>query len=92
MKSWRSGEQASGDPWDGRTLEWSMSSPPPEYNFEEIPQVHVVDDWWAKKRGLVVEQTPAGASGEEGEIHLPQPSFWPLVAAVGLLIGAYGVI
>ena len=92
VKSWRSGEQASGDPWDGRTLEWSMSSPPPEYNFEEIPQVHVVDDWWAKKRGLLVEQTPAGASGEEGEIHLPQPSFWPLVAAVGLLIGGYGVI
>ena len=35
-RSWRSGERASADPWDGRTLEWSIPSPPPEYNFAEI--------------------------------------------------------
>ena len=29
----------SGDPWDGRTLEWSVSSPPPFYNFAEVPRV-----------------------------------------------------
>ncbi len=46
----------TGDPWDGRTLEWSLSSPPPFYNFAVIPEVHERDDFWAvkesgKKRG-----------------------------------------
>jgi cytochrome o ubiquinol oxidase subunit 1 len=42
----------TGDPWDGRTLEWSTSSPPPPYNFAFTPVVHDIDAWWdMKKRG-----------------------------------------
>ena len=42
----------TGDPWDGRTLEWSTSSPPPAYNFAFTPIVHDNDAWWdMKKRG-----------------------------------------
>src|SRR6202000_1571181 len=42
----------TGDPWDGRTLEWSTSSPPPEYNFAFTPVIHELDAWWdMKKRG-----------------------------------------
>jgi cytochrome o ubiquinol oxidase subunit 1 len=42
----------SGDPWDGRTLEWSTSSPPPEYNFALTPVVHDHDGWYdMKNRG-----------------------------------------
>ncbi|WP_026873936.1 cytochrome o ubiquinol oxidase subunit I [Inquilinus limosus] len=42
----------TGDPWDARTLEWSTSSPPPEYNFAFTPLVHDHDAWWdMKKRG-----------------------------------------
>ncbi len=42
----------SGDPWDGRTLEWSTSSPPPEYNFAFTPIIHDLDAWTdMKKRG-----------------------------------------
>jgi cytochrome o ubiquinol oxidase subunit 1 len=42
----------TGDPWDGRTLEWSTSSPPPAYNFAFTPVVHDNDAWWdMKKRG-----------------------------------------
>lgn len=42
----------SGDPWDGRTLEWATSSPPPDYNFAFTPMIHDNDAWWdMKKRG-----------------------------------------
>jgi cytochrome o ubiquinol oxidase subunit 1 len=42
----------TGDPWDGRTLEWSTSSPPPDYNFAFTPVIHDSDAWWnMKQRG-----------------------------------------
>ncbi|WP_428385380.1 cytochrome o ubiquinol oxidase subunit I [Nevskia ramosa] len=41
----------SGDPWNGRTLEWATSSPPPDYNFAFTPRVHDIDAWWDMKRG-----------------------------------------
>ena len=40
----------TGDPWDGRTLEWSTSSPPPAYNFAFTPVVHDNDAWWQMKQ------------------------------------------
>ena len=40
----------SGDPWNGRTLEWSTSSPPPAYNFAFTPQIHDGDAWWQMKQ------------------------------------------
>ena len=44
----------TGDPWDGRTLEWSTSSPPPPYNFAFTPMIHDIDAWSdMKKRGHV---------------------------------------
>ena len=51
--SFRKREQlrdATGDPWNGRTLEWSTSSPPPEYNFAFTPVVRDTDAWWDMKR------------------------------------------
>ena len=42
----------TGDPWDGRTLEWATSSPPPDYNFAFTPVVHDLDAWYdMKQRG-----------------------------------------
>jgi hypothetical protein len=42
----------TGDPWNGRTLEWSTSSPPPAYNFAFTPRIHDNDAWYdMKKRG-----------------------------------------
>jgi cytochrome o ubiquinol oxidase subunit 1 len=40
----------TGDPWDGRTLEWSTSSPPPAYNFAFTPVVHSLDAWHDMKQ------------------------------------------
>jgi cytochrome c oxidase subunit 1 len=104
VRSRRRGEEAGDDPWDGRTLEWSIPSPPPVYNFAEVPIVHARDDWWHKKYVEVPEGAPArvfagGANGEEDEateeghgIHMPDPSYFPIFAAVGLPAMAYGVI
>ena len=39
----------TGDPWDGRTLEWSTSSPPPDYNFAFTPRIYERDAWWHMK-------------------------------------------
>jgi cytochrome c oxidase subunit 1 len=93
------------DPWDGRTIEWTTSSPPPEYNFAEVPQVHALDDFWHRKYAedksgrLVPVQAgaaddPGGAHHEDAGhgIHLPNPSFWPIVAAAGLPILGYGAL
>jgi cytochrome o ubiquinol oxidase subunit 1 len=42
----------TGDPWNGRTLEWATASPPPAYNFAFTPVIHDNDSWWdMKKRG-----------------------------------------
>ncbi len=40
----------TGDPWNGRTLEWSTSSPPPPYNFAFTPLIHDGDAWWQMKQ------------------------------------------
>jgi cytochrome c oxidase subunit 1 len=105
IKSKRNGEIASADPWDARTLEWSIPSPPPEYNFEEVPVVHERDDFWHRKykedqKGRPVP-VPTGGSeehraeedaGEGHGIHLPSPSYFPVIAALGLPIMGYAVI
>jgi cytochrome c oxidase subunit 1 len=97
---------APADPWDARTLEWSVPSPPPEYNFAEIPQVHALDEYWHRKytedtEGRLVrlpgyEQVRAASDTnvlKEGEhVHLPSPSYFPIMASLGLLVIAYGMI
>jgi cytochrome c oxidase subunit I len=84
FKTSRQPRNAPADPWNGATLEWSIPSPPPEFNFAEIPTVHGRDALWEAKRqrgGQLPE--PARASG--AGIHMPNPSYWPLVTAVGIL-------
>ncbi|HLB26786.1 MAG TPA: cytochrome c oxidase subunit I [Dehalococcoidia bacterium] len=103
IASSRRKEKAEADPWDGRTLEWSLPSPVPPYNFKEIPTVHALDDFWHQKyaedeRGRPVPVVAGGSEEEEEEhgdghgIHMPSPSFFPLIAATGLPIIATGLI
>jgi cytochrome o ubiquinol oxidase subunit I len=40
----------TGDPWNGRTLEWATASPPPAYNFAVMPRVETIDAFWEMKR------------------------------------------
>jgi cytochrome o ubiquinol oxidase subunit 1 len=61
----------TGDPWNGRTLEWSIPSPPPAWNFTHLPQVDRSDAYWAAKQG----SGPLPASGAVrpiGPLHVPR--------------------
>ena len=101
-KSKRHGELALSDPWDGRTLEWTIPSPPPDFNFREVPVVTTVDDYWNRKykedrKGRPVRIPVGGSEAEPAEgsapkIHMPSPSIYPLVAALGMPVMGYAVI
>jgi cytochrome c oxidase subunit 1 len=83
IKTWRSPANAPADPWNGATLEWATPSPPRAWNFNEIPVVHSRDPVWELKRergGPLPEPPLIAGKG----IHLPPPSYWPLVTAIGV--------
>ena len=50
FSSKKSGAPAGSDPWGAPTLEWSIPSPPPDYNFAFTPVVHEIDAWWDMKK------------------------------------------
>ncbi|MDE3084254.1 MAG: cytochrome c oxidase subunit I [Verrucomicrobiota bacterium] len=89
------GERVGRDPWDGRTLEWSIPNPPPEYNFAVIPVVHARDAWWYEKhhRDKVEKEKTESAKTEasHGGIHMPHQSIYPLLTAFGIFIAAIGI-
>ncbi|MGH7540142.1 MAG: cytochrome c oxidase subunit I [Gemmatimonadota bacterium] len=95
-RSRRRGEPAGPNPWDAPTLEWTLPSPPPHYNFAVIPEVESRDPLWHDARhglatgpgtGVTPRLQPATAPGP---IHMPDPSYWPLVMALGMLVLAIG--
>ena len=63
FRSLRKGEPAGNDPWDGRTLEWSIASPPPVYNFQSIPTVYSRDAFWDQKYGNEEHGYPVPVAG-----------------------------
>ncbi|TXH64570.1 MAG: cytochrome o ubiquinol oxidase subunit I [Tolumonas sp.] len=72
----------TGDPWGGRTLEWATSSPPPFYNFAQVPQVNDRDAFWDMKEKGTAYQQPAKYS----EIHMPKNT------GAGVIIGLFSLI
>lgn len=71
----------TGDPWNGRTLEWSTSSPPPDYNFAFTPVVHDLDAWWdMKQRGYTRPLTGF------------QPIHMPRNTGTGVILGGLSVV
>ncbi|MGG0755597.1 MULTISPECIES: cytochrome c oxidase subunit I [Brevibacillus] len=83
------GKKAVADPWDGRTLEWSIPSPAPEYNFAQTPRVRGLDAFWVEKMAGNKAMTPAEPLGP---IHMPSPSVLPFLMSVGLFIAGFGFI
>jgi len=89
FKSIGGGEKAPINPWNAPTLEWAIPSPPPEYNFAKLPTVYSLDPLWHQEgpKGHVID-----VNGDGKGIHMPRPSFWPLVTALGLMLMMSGLI
>ncbi|MCV4262782.1 cytochrome o ubiquinol oxidase subunit I [Pseudomonas capsici] len=74
----------TGDPWNGHTLEWSTSSPPPFYNFAELPEAKDIDAFTDAKRAGIAYKVPAHYSA----IHMPNNT--PTGMYMGLLLTVFG--
>ena len=96
--------EAARDPWGADTLEWSIPSPPPNYNFADIPFVRSRWARWAKddspatrivglrsdRRDVLV--TDIVDASPRTVVRLPGPSPWPLVLALAVAFGFIGLI
>jgi cytochrome c oxidase subunit 1 len=103
-KTTRNPERAPLDPWDARTLEWITTSPPKVHNFDRIPVVHHLDEFFHRKyeEDEATHTMKQVATGEElvraeeeaadADIHMPGPSYWPLLLSIGMGILGMGVI
>lgn len=81
----------TGDPWNARTLEWSIPSPPPLYNFAEVPVVTGQDAWWTMKEEMKqpgYKKKPVHIE----PIHMPKNSGIPFVMSVFFFIGGFGAV
>jgi cytochrome o ubiquinol oxidase subunit 1 len=77
----------TGDPWNGRTLEWATSSPPPPYNFAVLPRVETIDAFWEMKRqGLAPPAPPYDA------IEMPRNSATGFVVAFFAVVTGFSLI
>jgi cytochrome o ubiquinol oxidase subunit 1 len=70
----------TGDPWDGRSLEWATASPPPAFNFAVSPEVSGEDAWWEFKHRATGQSRP-GQETEYRDIEIPRNSATGFVCA-----------
>ncbi|MET0904274.1 MAG: cytochrome c oxidase subunit I [Acidimicrobiales bacterium] len=103
---WRSKKEAAHlpppgpDPWDARSLEWSIPSPTPAHNFDDDPIVTELDHWWHQKYGedeqgrvvAIAKPEEVAMPGDPSRSHLPAPSYWPIVLSLAFPLIAYGLI
>ena len=88
------------DPWDSRSLEWMVPSPTPAHNFDVIPTVASLDEFWHRKYGeddsgrlvRIAATDDVVQKGDATGVHLPSPSYWPIVLAFGMPWLAWGLI
>jgi len=76
----------TGDPWHGRTLEWSTASPPPAWNFSVLPNVTQADAYWGMKRAGLTADNAANATGEWEPITVPRRT------SVGVVLAFFSVV
>ncbi len=93
-RSFSSKERVGADPWDAATLEWSIPSPPPHFNFQKLPTVHSDRPLWDEKHegGPPVSQAVIAADNH-AHVEMPPSSYWPIIVACsqGMLIASFMV-
>ncbi|HET7658480.1 MAG TPA: cytochrome aa3 quinol oxidase subunit I [Bacillales bacterium] len=78
----------TGDPWNGRTLEWSTPSPVPHYNFAKVPPVSRIDEFWYIKQNNEDSAYVKLKKSELEPIHMPNNSYRPFVfSALTFVVG-----
>jgi len=82
----------TGDPWNGRTLEWSTASPPPSWNFALLPQVEGEDAYWNMKRVAREERTQPAEAPEYEAIEMPVNSATGFITAFFAVITGFALI
>jgi cytochrome o ubiquinol oxidase subunit 1 len=82
----------TGDPWNGRTLEWSTSSPPPAYNFAVLPRVETIDAFWEMKRRGLTPKGPAGVEPAYEPIEMPRNSPTGFITAFFAVVTGFALI
>ncbi len=88
------------DPWDSRTLEWMTASPTPDHNYDHVPVVTHRDEFWYRKYGetddhklvRIATAEEVAQTGERTDVHLPAPSYWPIVLCAAFPLLGYGLI
>ena len=81
----------TGDPWNGRTLEWSTASPPPAWNYAVLPRVGGIDAFWASKQRMHARQAQP-ASREYEPIEMPKNSPTGFVTAFFAVVTGFALI
>ncbi len=88
LKTARKPKTAGDNPWDAPGLEWATSSPPPEHDFDVIPDVRDRDPlWYDRDNNIEKPEKP-----EHLHIHLPPPSYYPLIGSLGVLLIGVGAL
>jgi cytochrome o ubiquinol oxidase subunit 1 len=83
---------ATGDPWNGRTLEWATTSPPPAWNFAVLPRVGEIDAFWAKKQRVHAKPGQVIRQREYAPIEMPRNSPTGVVTAFFAVIAGFALI
>jgi cytochrome c oxidase subunit 1 len=88
------------DPWDARSIEWMTASPTPAHNFDHVPVVTHRDEFWYRKYGetddhrivRIAAAEDVAQTGLRRDVHLPAPSYWPILLCASFPLIGWGLI